>query len=447
MGKVRPNKLAKRFSILFWIWTPLIACMAFCIFYRILSKDADIASKTSESVPIWASILVGILGIIGSYTIVPVTRFEFQRKNNETPKQYRMMMILMVLSIIVLFFCIITITYFTRKTQKQEGKYKCTSLPDDPTLFKTPLTTNSSLYVIAGDSIVISGSSKQDYLHLKKNLRKKILDKCDDGLLQSGYPAMGKDILTYISDPEQYGAVIADLTNRYFLLIKESVYNTNDICYFKATICLAKDRSLDSLVDVVYAKQCMQRALNKIITDSAIIDNRVSTSFSEIIQSVCQYCPSTNRIVQEIKRHCPNISTCDSIYFESGQYGLSIISRLLIESLAVELQKEKGKIRSVEFHGFTDPHGIPIPYAYIGNAHVGAVGQLLPDTAIITRRLETITDNEDLSFARAYSCYEYMKVQFVNPSFSCHYTGMSVSTYRDTDDRQRTVKIIINLNN
>jgi len=305
-------------------------------------------------------------------------------------------------------------------------------------------TINSNGYVIESvDPVNVNNLSCSEYAKKKIAILKSLLAKCDAKLIPMGYGATGQKLSKYLDDGDTNKVILNELLSTFFVYINEKTYLNKEDYFYEATVCVAKRNTLDSLAAAALTKLCMKGVWQEMVTGPLQKNPtiQITISLDDIFQRVYRSCPSDVSI-QKIKAACGGSYTCDSIYFISGHYQLADASKMLLESLFNELRRNSSERFHVTFYGYTDPRNVWKPIPYLDDGSFSNINVLLPDSTSYQYRLETITDNDQLSFARAYSCYDFMK-KYLSAHITGQYTGAGESNNGSDYKLQRTVKIVI----
>jgi flagellar motor protein MotB len=449
-GFPRQNKLAK---ILGWatiIWAFLGACLVIYMGYLYFHYKLY---QSSFSFTGGLSLVAGLF----SYGVCKMVNYvvELIRQRNDTTSviTYRTIFLTMFASIATLVVCIVIMhkcmpDYLKEQSAISDKQQQLTKVDSklflaDSTLHHYGTVSNTVEYAIVHDSISVKDMDATGYQAAKKNFRESIFNKADKNLLLAGCQKTGQVILALFGDNGRNKVILEELHRRRYFYYEEKIHATNNDCIISATLCLAKDPALDSTIQVIIRDRCIQWALYDKILNGPIPSKGLEVTLQQIVQAVCVECPKLN-FVQLVMARCGERLDCDSVYFESGKYELSEVSRIVIERFYLEfLQKYPGQYY-IDLYGFTDHRPIKDTIDYYGQGTYTNPFTLLPNAAIRDTLLEKITTNNQLSFARAASCYEFLHRMFPRQPNVFRYTGGGEGNFEGDDSRQRTVKIVIN---
>jgi hypothetical protein len=434
--------LEKKFKTYFspWVVSLIISVTAFVLAFFI-KRVKDIVSS-STLVQLWTPLLLA-LGVCLWFCIKRILRFKGLKPEKRHKNGYILIFFLMRGSVALILLATGGVL-FLPSPKNHPAQIACTAILNDSLLYHHKLTDNERGYIIKNsDSNEVTTLNCDAYINLKSEVKKRILLQCD----AEGIYKCGSKIQFYLDNGEPGRAVISELKNNHFVFINELVYKgENEKYYYKVSICLSRDRynAVDSLIEVALAKGCIRRIVDTIVFIPLQNQSAVTVSFTDIVKSFCINCPG-NTIVKEILKQCGGDAGCDSVYFVSGNYKLSFASELILRGFYDELRKKRAYNLYVDFYGYTDPARVRGAIPYADGGRVAERNQLLPDNKIISQPLIGIANNDQLSFARAYSCYNYMlSLQEKNSSnIIFRYTGGGVSNNSIENYKQRSVKIII----
>jgi outer membrane protein OmpA-like peptidoglycan-associated protein len=237
--------------------------------------------------------------------------------------------------------------------------------------------------------------------------------------------------------------IIDELRDRRYLYIQEDEINVGGVQNLSVTMSITRDTfGMTALMqDAVNEKYCLENAIQNLVFQPLQEAGTVSFSLTQILIHLNDNC-SQNSIVRSILSKCEgSVTQCDGIYFQSGGYALSNVSKQILECFFRKLNTNNLNSIKIVFHGYTDSNPVgSIPYN--GNAQFAPLFTLLSEGS--TKPLGQITTNDQLSFARSYSALEYVKNGINDQrNIALFYTGCGVSV-EGSELQQRSVKIIIN---
>jgi len=436
--------LAKLFNTVFWYWAVACALCYVCGSF-IYFSDKKLPWQSTGEIPSWVGVvhLLGYGLILGIFSIF---RFRYREQAKANESEFGLQLMIMGGILILLIVNTTILYFFSHVNDEKPQSLKCPDILPRTDLFKYKPTGDSALFAIAySDTINVTKMSCEQYEQNKWKTRDSLLDRCDYMLVMNGYKLAGKKIRKYLSHGDTSDIVRQELINANVFLIDEQVYPVNNSYYYKATVCVAKEHAIDSLIDVAITKYCMRFTCQQKVLEPLLHSSHVTFSLSDIVRWLSVQCPD-NKYVKQINKMCNGIYDCDSVYFNSARYELSEVSRIILESFFKELLKVENVKYTIDFYGYTDSHPVYSTIAYKGGGDSTRLCELLPDENKPSWRINSIRSNVALSFARAYSCYSYMLLKFPGKNIRYRYTGCGESDKQDTDPHQRTVKIAITKN-
>jgi hypothetical protein len=267
------------------------------------------------------------------------------------------------------------------------------------------------------------------------------LGNADDQLRQRNNSAYGMKLLPYFKDTSAYGRIIIKtLMNRRYIYFNESIDSSK--CMYTNSIRLCRDNpaSIDSLLSFSDLN-CVGDAIDRLIMDRLKEHKEVSTSFAHIFRYLCKHC-SNAEVVASMISECEDVTECRKLFFDRGNYDLSLLSTMILKSLFDKLKQSSQIKYTMIFTGYTDANPVgAIPYT--GNALVARNGVLIPAGTNQTRNITLIRSNDELSFIRAAGCYDYLMSYAGLSNVRAFYTGMGVNKSCLNDVQQRAVEIKI----
>jgi hypothetical protein len=238
--------------------------------------------------------------------------------------------------------------------------------------------------------------------------------------------------------------LIEKLRSKNYLAVNERLISPDKL-HFK--VFIAKNgRYTDKLVAEVRENICLLSVFKQIVSDPLSKNGRIEISLSQFYSSMCASC-GDSPLVLRLKKLCGDQNLdCSSIYFDNGEFHLSEFSKAILDNFIDKFRLSAYKLQ-VEFHGYTDP--IPVSSRHIRSSDgllISEVNNLLPNPNK-GRVIYEIENNDQLSFARAYSCYKYIYENKDLRNISLKYTGCGESTELGSNSKKRNVKIIISKTN
>ena len=309
-------------------------------------------------------------------------------------------------------------------------------------------TNNKKDHIILCDSVRISGDPETTRLEKLSSM----LTTADSSLTARGHEPYGETLMPYFNHPDKLGKVMLDALAKRSILHMEEDFIANqeeNTCYYKVSLGLEVNGASDvaRLNSLAAEEVRIAEIVDSLVVDPLNEKQIAKVTSLQVYQILCLSCPCTESVCKMTTAY--NSVQSDNIYFEKSEYDLDVVSKMILLVLQNRLQEKFLNNISVEFHGYTDSSAYTQPTYYTGGAYISTSGTLLNDSPNKTnaQKLQMIKSNEQLSFARAYSCYEFIKSQPTkNNTINYSYTGRGVSEEHISDKEKRSVRIIVRKN-
>jgi len=342
---------------------------------------------------------------------------------------------LIILTILLLFIGCFVVPPYQSNTCKMAGKTP---------VYHTGLSNNAHYYTtLYSDTVDMNKSDKQFDEIRNEKLGQLFLKADATKKLEINSFSYKEKLLPFFYNHDALSKkVIDELFKNLFVYVNENVDTVN--CRYSVAISLAKTkvRAIDSLIALSQLLGCMGNSVDDLIIKPLQSRGEVSISFFSIFKKLCTTCPNDPRVILWKHDSHDGISDADSLYFEKGQYRLSVTSMVLLRCIAGSLSRYGSKNLRVELHGFTDSSPVRSMIPYTESGHKADKGTLLPGQ--ISQPITGITNNIDLSFARAFSCYNELNDLVDQSKIKLFYTGEGLSERQDIPEaHQRSVTIFI----
>jgi|GEM_PF-4254750 hypothetical protein len=317
------------------------------------------------------------------------------------------------------------------------------SLNSMPLIFKDDLSNDSFHYLnLPGYPKSLISVSQTDKLRLRA--LEEAFSRGDSDMKTHNLLPYGDSILPYFVKKDLLSAKIVErLRDQLFLYIKESIDSATCSYTLSLSMDKVKNREIMDFIQGIKDTICLQTAIDQLVTRPLQRDGRVSVSLCQIYNFICENCPNSKAAREWRENPSNRDGYCDSVYFDKGEYKLSLNSMVLLRLLMNSLIKLNIGPLSIQFHGYCDPSAVgKIPYS--GSGYRADTGVLLSGDSLTARALgDNLTSNDDLSFARSFSCLEYVRHDFGDRQIHLSFTGHGVSQSNQPWQQKRVVSITI----
>jgi|SRR5579863_2096313 len=343
--------------------------------------------------------------------------------------------------ILIITFNIILLYFAFASTASQ--KNGCGKITGEP-LYKQGYPLDTRRYVTVSDTTSLSGEDLQD---VRRKLIAVLLKRADVMLVNAGEVPYGEKISSYFCGTDIISKQVSNVIHDNYYVYLDETLDTEE-CLYGLRVSLARHGRdiVDSLIRAARDSTCILAAIDHDIVTQLNQHGQVSTSFDSLFGTMCNTCPDDIRVKAWRALSARGKPAMDSLYFDRAKYALSATSQLILNSLRQRLEAQNRPLE-IEFHGFCDTTRVRTNITYDGQAYTARAGTLLPVAISQAEPLKVIRNNLDLSFARGYSCYTYLKEGLTRKDFNIHYTGHGENPIPGPLFKQRSVIIIIKVKN
>jgi hypothetical protein len=259
-------------------------------------------------------------------------------------------------------------------------------------------------------------------------------------------PFAGNLFHLFKSDKADESRLLFDLMDNYFINIVEEVDTKKNRYSILLTAAISNDKIIDSAIAFFRDEDpCVHNFFQKIV-DRLQTEAQVTFSFDELTQAITTSCPHAKALVKLLSHGCGDAGSCNNLYFSKGAYKLNSYSLSFLNSfgnmILEMLSKKRFSRLNIKLEGSADSTHLLNPIPIEEGCTIATPGTWLDGSSGTT--IFSIRSNEELSFARAGSCWKFLQQKLAGTEIQFSFTGKGVSTSGITLGDNRTVRIIIN---
>lgn len=383
-----------------------------------------------------------VVGLFASLVKLIADFFNLHKHYKEDKKKFYILLGLICVGILVM-------SFYVRSCSKINNPTICDNLIAKTSKFLNKGTPSHGNYNYVTRSV--AGILVRDSLRFetsRKEQLNRLLLACDSVLLKEGHGTYGYKLADYLNGEDAISKIVTkNLLNRSLVYIDEDLYNEQEKCYYKLSVSVdtGSAKYIDALTAMAKDSICFDTVLESIVCIPLQTNSSVTISFVDILSNLSTQCNSSSRgpmsKILALYRENPN-----AFYFDVSKFELSAFSMIMLDRLYKKLLKRNATRWILEFHGYTDHKPFENNNIPCNEVIIADTGTLLPnENTSGQRRISSITNNNELSFARANSCWRYLFKEIDN-KVEIKYTGHGECLLPISDNECRSVQIIIKRN-